>query len=86
MEPKSQDWHRADIKSALEKRGITLRDLSRQAGLSPDSLRNVFTRSWPRAERIIADALGITPQEIWPSRYGDMPDSYTHHRAHETGA
>ncbi|MGK7488223.1 helix-turn-helix domain-containing protein, partial [Salmonella enterica] len=46
--------------------------LSRQAGLSPDSLRNVFTRSWPRAERIIADALGITPQEIWPSRYGDM--------------
>lgn len=45
MEPKSQDWHRADIKSALEKRGITLRDLSRQAGLSPDSLRNVFTRS-----------------------------------------
>ncbi|WP_073971669.1 helix-turn-helix domain-containing protein [Salmonella enterica] len=40
MEPKSQDWHRADIKSALEKRGITLRDLSRQAGLSPDSLRN----------------------------------------------
>ncbi|ELI5166530.1 maltose metabolism regulator [Salmonella enterica subsp. enterica serovar Enteritidis str. 648898 4-5] len=72
MEPKSQDWHRADIKSALEKRGITLRDLSRQAGLSPDSLRNVFTRSWPRAERIIADALGITPQEIWPSRYDDM--------------
>lgn len=43
MEPKSQDWHRADIKSALEKRDITLRDLSRQAGLSPDSLRNVFT-------------------------------------------
>ncbi|PAC07842.1 hypothetical protein CDL17_12300 [Salmonella enterica subsp. enterica serovar Heidelberg] len=42
MEPKSQDWHRADIKSALEKRGITLRDLSRQAGLSPDSLRNVY--------------------------------------------
>ncbi|ENE7598866.1 helix-turn-helix domain-containing protein [Salmonella enterica] len=33
MEPKSQDWHRADIKSALEKRGITLRDLSRQAGV-----------------------------------------------------
>ncbi|EAA7244386.1 transcriptional regulator [Salmonella enterica] len=72
MEPKSQDWHRADIKSALEKRGITLRDLSRQAGLSPDSLRNVFTRAWPRAERIIADALGVTPQEIWPSRYDGM--------------
>lgn len=49
MEQKSQDWHRADIKSALEKRGITLREFSRAAGLSPDSLRNVFTHNWPRA-------------------------------------
>lgn len=24
---------------------------------------------WPRAERIIADALGRAPQAIWPSRY-----------------
>lgn len=68
MEHKSQDWHRADIKSALEKRGITLRELSRSAGLSPDSLRNVFTRSWPRAELIIAQAQ-TTPDVIWPSRY-----------------
>ena len=59
MEHKSQDWHRADIKSALEKRGITLRELSRSAGLSPDSLRNVFTRNWPRAEQIIAQALEL---------------------------
>lgn len=69
MEHKSQDWHRADIKSALEKIGITLRDLSRAAGLSPDSLRNVFTRHWPRAELIIAVALETTPDVIWPSRY-----------------
>ncbi|MBA7730921.1 helix-turn-helix domain-containing protein [Citrobacter freundii] len=69
MEHKSQDWHRADIKSALEKKGITLRDLSRSAGLSPDSLRNVFTRNWPRAELIIAQALETTPDVIWPSRY-----------------
>ncbi|HCC6296289.1 TPA: helix-turn-helix domain-containing protein, partial [Citrobacter amalonaticus] len=27
MREKSQDWHRADIKSALEKKGITLREL-----------------------------------------------------------
>ncbi|MDE9582387.1 MULTISPECIES: helix-turn-helix domain-containing protein [Citrobacter] len=68
MEHKSQDWHRADIESALEKR-ITLRDLSRAAGLSPDSLRNVFTRSWPRAEQFIAQALETSPDVIWPSRY-----------------
>lgn len=69
MREKSQDWHREDIKSALEKKGITLRELSRIAGLSPDSLRNVFVRSWPRAERIIANALETTPDVIWPSRY-----------------
>lgn len=73
MREKSQDWHRADIKSALEKKGITLRELSRVAGLSPDSLRNVFTRSWPRAEWIIANALETTPDKIWPTRYINMP-------------
>lgn len=77
MEHKSQDWHRADIKSALEKRGITLRELSRSAGLSPDSLRNVFTRSWPRAELIIAQALETTPDVIWPSRYLSKSEKQT---------
>jgi len=77
MEQKSQDWHRADIKSALEKRGITLRELSRSAGLSPDSLRNVFTRSWPRAELIIAQALETTPDVIWPSRYLSKSEKQT---------
>lgn len=77
MEHKSQDWHRAVIKSALEKRGITLRELSRSAGLSPDSLRNVFTRSWPRAELIIAQALETTPDVIWPSRYLSKSEKQT---------
>lgn len=64
-----QDWHRADIKSALEKKGKSMRDLSREAGLSPDSLRNVFSRHWPKAEAIIATALETKPEIIWPSRY-----------------
>lgn len=53
MESKIQDWHRADIKSALEKKGKTLRDLSREAGLSPDSLRNVFTPAGRRPKRLL---------------------------------
>lgn len=44
MEPKAKTGIVQILKVHL-KRGITLRDLSRQAGLSPDSLRNVFTRS-----------------------------------------
>ncbi|MDE5207116.1 helix-turn-helix domain-containing protein [Citrobacter sp. ANG330] len=47
MREKSQDWHRIDIKSALEKRGITLKDLSRTAGLSPDALETTPDVIWP---------------------------------------
>ncbi|MCD5733091.1 helix-turn-helix domain-containing protein, partial [Klebsiella pneumoniae] len=26
-------------------------------------------RRWPKGERLIAEALGIAPEQIWPSRY-----------------
>lgn len=63
------DWHRADIIAALHKSGTTVVALSRASGLSNSSLSNVFYRSWPRGERIIANWLGVPPQSIWPSRY-----------------
>ncbi len=69
MSQKNQDWHRADIKSALEKKGKNMRALSREAGLAPDSLRNVLTRHWPKAENLVANAIGVAPETIWPSRY-----------------
>lgn len=66
---KDQDWHRADIRAELEKRGTSLRKLSREAGLSENTLRNALDRKWPKGERIIADAIGVSPKTIWPSRY-----------------
>jgi len=66
---KDQDWHRADIRAELEKRGTSLRKLSREAGLSENTLRNALDRKWPKGERIIADAIGVSPRTIWPSRY-----------------
>lgn len=67
--PASQDWHRADIKAALEKAGWTLRRLSAAHGYQPKSISLVLHRPWPAAERIVADAIGESPQAIWPSRY-----------------
>ncbi|EON5665144.1 transcriptional regulator, partial [Escherichia coli] len=32
-------------------------------------LKNALDKRYPKAEKIIADALGMTPQDIWPSRY-----------------
>lgn len=66
---KGEDWHRADIRAELEKRGTSLRQLSRQAGLSENTLRNALDRKWPKGERIIAEAIGVAPEVIWPSRY-----------------
>ncbi|WP_435343678.1 helix-turn-helix domain-containing protein [Morganella morganii] len=69
MSLNTQDWHRADIRAALEKRGTNLRALSRSAGLAADTLRNTLSRPWPKGEQIIAQALGVDPRIIWPSRY-----------------
>ncbi|EEC0293618.1 transcriptional regulator [Salmonella enterica subsp. enterica] len=64
-----QDWHSADIIAALKKQGTSLSAVSRQAGLASSTLANAHTRHWPKGERLIAEALGVAPEQIWPSRY-----------------
>ncbi|MBA3110327.1 transcriptional regulator [Salmonella enterica] len=63
------DWHSADIIAALKKRGTSLSAVSRQSGLASSTLANALNRRWPKGERLIADALGVAPEQIWPSRY-----------------
>lgn len=63
------DWHSADIIAALKKRGTSLSAVSRKSGLASSTLANALNRRWPKGERLIADALGIAPEQIWPSRY-----------------
>ncbi|EAT2430865.1 TPA: helix-turn-helix domain-containing protein [Salmonella enterica] len=69
------DWHPADIIAGLRKRGTLLAALSRQAGLASSTLANALNRRWPKGERLIAEALGIAPEQIWPSRY-HKPENY----------
>ena len=63
------DWHPADILAALVKRGHRLSSLSVRNGYHPTAVGKALRAPWPRAERIIADALGVEPNMIWPSRY-----------------
>lgn len=65
----NSDWKRIDIIYALNKKGTNLSRLSRQAGLNSRTLNNALYRCYPKGEKIIAEAIGITPSEIWPSRY-----------------
>lgn len=66
-----ENWHPADIIASLRKRGTSLAALSRQAGLASSTLANALTRPWPKGELIIAKALNIPPEIIWPERYKD---------------
>lgn len=68
---KNQDWHQADIIASLRKRKTTLAAVSRAAGLASSTLTNALTRPWPKGEKLIAEAMGIPPKKIWPSRYFD---------------
>lgn len=63
------DWHPADIIAGLKKRGTSLSALSRQAGLASSTLANPLTLRWPKGEKLIAEALDVAPENIWPSRY-----------------
>lgn len=64
-----QDWHPADIVAALHKRGITLRKIAEQHQVSSRAVIQALRERNLPSEKRIADAIGIPPQVIWPSRY-----------------
>ncbi|MDD3329522.1 MAG: helix-turn-helix domain-containing protein [Zoogloea sp.] len=64
------DWDAEDVKAAVRKSPHkSFAALGRAHGLEPGTLRAALTKSAPRYEAIIAAALGLAPQDIWPSRY-----------------
>ena len=71
MSTERKDWHAEDIKAAVRKRGLTMSQLSRNAGLASDSLRKTLCIHWPKGERIIGNFIDVEPAKIWPSRYGE---------------
>jgi len=65
------DWHKADIKAALEKRGWTIRSLARHHGVHHRTLNQALYCPYLKSEQRIADAIGVQAAVIWPSRYLD---------------
>jgi Ner family transcriptional regulator len=63
------DWHPADVLAALKKRGHSLAGLSVANGYHPTAAGKALKQPWPAMERLLARAIGVTPQEIWPTRY-----------------
>ncbi|GAA5102631.1 helix-turn-helix domain-containing protein [Wohlfahrtiimonas larvae] len=65
-----QDMHPEDIKAAIKKAGFTMTSLAKMHGIKYGStLNQVFHNpNYPKAERIISDAIGLSVEEIWPLR------------------
>lgn len=61
------DWHPADVVAALRKRGTSLRQVAIAHGYT--QIQNVLVRPWWAVEQLVGQALGIPPEQIWPSRY-----------------
>ncbi|EEX3085223.1 helix-turn-helix domain-containing protein [Escherichia coli] len=66
---RGHDWSAMAIQTALKNKGIDLPSLEKAQGLKPGSMRNVFYRPCSKYEQVIARAVGVTPDVIWPSRY-----------------
>ncbi|XDF79232.1 helix-turn-helix domain-containing protein [Aliivibrio fischeri] len=69
MSLKKRDMAREDIVAELKKRKISLRSLGIENGLSPHTLKNALDKSYRNGEIIIAKAIGMKPEDVWPSRY-----------------
>jgi len=67
--PAKQDWHPADVLAALKKRGKTLSGISTSHGYHATAAGKALKQPWPAMEALIAAAIGVAPEEIWPSRY-----------------
>jgi len=64
-----QDWHKEDIKAAIRKQYGSIKDLAEQKSMHVVQMRRALYMSQPKAEGVIAQALGVSPVDIWPSRY-----------------
>jgi len=69
--PAPKDWHKADIKAALEKGGWTFRSLASHLEVSHAALTSALIKPYPASERRIAEAIGVHPMVLWPSRYDE---------------
>ena len=82
----NKDWTPARIKCELEERGLSLAEVSRRAGYSPTAAGRALRTSWPAVEAVIAEAIGVNSQDIWPSRYTatGTPKAYEPRRQRRT--
>lgn len=69
MHIEDQKLDKSNVKAALERLEISMADLARAHNIAPSTLRNVWRIPYLKGEEIIANAIGVRPEAIWPERY-----------------
>ncbi len=71
---KAEMWDRHAIMAEVRRRGETLRSISLRAGLTHTACACTLSgRRWPRAERALAEFLGVPVERLFPDRYRATP-------------
>ena len=60
---------RAWVVYRVSLKGLSLAHFARKAGVTRTCLYSAFRHPYPRMEKVIADAVGLTPQILFPERY-----------------
>jgi Ner family transcriptional regulator len=69
MSPNPTTKHAARLKFELAMRGLTCAQIERRHRLYKGQCRKALYEPDEAGERAIAQALGQTPQELWPERF-----------------
>jgi lambda repressor-like predicted transcriptional regulator len=67
--PKNPAERRAWVHFKLRTRGETFASLGRKCGTSPQAIGNALMAPSARLEAIIAEAIGLTAEELFPERF-----------------
>ncbi|WP_416362420.1 helix-turn-helix domain-containing protein [Phenylobacterium sp. 58.2.17] len=65
----ARKWHAEDIKSAVRKKGTTLKALALMNNLSESACRASLRRPQPTSDKVISEFLGVPLHTLWPKRY-----------------
>jgi Ner family transcriptional regulator len=64
-------WHRAEVICAVRLKGQTVAGIGRVCGLSRKSMSWALIKPHPRANRAIAEFLGVPLCELWPQWFDE---------------
>jgi len=74
----AKSWGRHAIIAEVHRRGSTLRDISRAAGLTHTACSCALAgRRWPKAEEALAEFLGVPVERLFPDLYRATPGADT---------